>query len=97
MAGSRLPWFRERRGGRAPAGVAVRGARSSRKTTATEAGLALAAPPGRYVRALRAAGVDAYYKCYYEMHGFWGGVTTGQGASSLRETAQIAKELFTSR
>ena len=48
----------------------------------------------RYVRALRAAGVPVYYKCYYAMHGFWGGVTTAEGATSLRESAAIVSALF---
>ena len=35
-----------------------------------------------------------YYKCYYEMHGFWGGVTTTAGAASLRETASLMEQLL---
>jgi acetyl esterase len=50
-----------------------------------------------YARALRTAGVDVYYKCYYLMHGFWGGVTSDEGETSLRETATLMRELFTSR
>ena len=42
-----------------------------------------------YVRALRGAGVRVHYKVHYEMHGFWGGVTTDAGATSLRETATL--------
>ena len=47
-----------------------------------------------YVRALRAAGVRCHYKCYYEMHGFWGGVTTATGEASLRETAELLDRLL---
>jgi acetyl esterase/lipase len=47
-----------------------------------------------YCRTLRAAGVPVYYKCYYMMHGFWGGVTSREGEISLRETAHVMRELF---
>ena len=47
-----------------------------------------------YVRALRAAGVTAHYRSDYEMHGFWGGVTTEAGERSLRETATLVGRLL---
>jgi len=40
--------------------------------------------------------VPTHYKCYYEMHGFWGGVTTATGEASLRETAVLLKQAFRS-
>ena len=47
-----------------------------------------------YCRALRAAGVSVYYKCYYMMHGFWGGITSAEGETALRETAALMARLW---